>query len=99
MLSGLDVGNSNPMYSPPEEFAYSNANDGAELVQVHAHHQQQQQLAEPNYPSPTSTITPRDSPHAQDVEPVAPVTASVPISSSSELAFALEGKPDQVFGF
>ncbi|KAF4620674.1 hypothetical protein D9613_000810 [Agrocybe pediades] len=94
MLSGLDVGNANPMYSPPEEFAYSNANEGAELVSVHAHQQHQQQ-PEPNYPSPTSTITPRDSPHAQDMSAVAPVTNPVSISSSSELAYALEGKPDQ----
>ncbi|PPQ93722.1 hypothetical protein CVT25_013062 [Psilocybe cyanescens] len=106
MLSGLDVGNGAENmhvgnYSPHEDYQFSNATDGVELVSSsdiqhhHQHHQQaQQQNPEANYPSPTSTITPRDSPHAQDAAVVAG-TPPVPISTSSELAFALESKSNQ----
>jgi hypothetical protein len=111
MLSGLDVGSHGEhgmhlaTYSPHEveEYAFSSASEGVELVSSaspadvhHQHHQhQQQQQQSPNYPSPASTITPRDSPHAQDASAAGVGTSNVPISTSSELAFALESKPDQ----
>jgi len=44
------------------------------------------------YPSPSSTVSPGSSPQTQDVN-----STIVPISRSSELAYALHIKPDQVF--
>ncbi|KAF8894007.1 hypothetical protein BD779DRAFT_969147 [Infundibulicybe gibba] len=46
-----------------------------------------------SYASPTSTISPGGSPHIPGVSPI-----NVPISRSSELAFALQGKPDETQG-
>ncbi|KAF8161236.1 hypothetical protein B0H34DRAFT_796056 [Crassisporium funariophilum] len=102
LMSGLDVGShiehmplNLPTYSPHEDYAFARQGDGVELIGAnemhHRHHQQQQQQhhqAEGSYPSPASTISPRGSPHVQDAP-----TSSVPISTSSELAFALESKP------
>lgn len=62
------------------------------------HQSQMQQPAEMSYPSPASTISAQGSPHVQDIS-VASVANNgdvVTISTSSELAFALEGKPEQV---
>jgi hypothetical protein len=90
-------------FSPHEEYNFANATKELIVPADIAHHQQQQtqvqqpqqqQHTEGSYPSPTNTISPRDaqSPHVQD----APAPIGVPISTSSELAFALESKPDQV---
>jgi len=49
------------------------------------HHRQEQQQVEGSYPSPASTISAHGTPHSRD--------PAVPISTSSELAFALESKP------
>ena len=96
-MSGLDVNgqvehmqNSLANYSPHEDYSYASTNDGVELINSREmHHHQQQQQAEGSYPSPTSTISPHGTPHSRD--------PAVPISTSSELAFALESKPsDQV---
>ncbi|KAH9485044.1 Homeobox protein HD-10 [Psilocybe cubensis] len=106
MMSGLDVGHGAesmhvPTYTPQEDYQYSNVTDGVELTATsnvqHQHHHQQQQVqpnSDPNYPSPTSTITPRDSPHAQDTT-VVTGTPPISISTSSELAFALDSKSNQ----
>jgi hypothetical protein len=96
-MSGLDVNgqvehmqNSLANYVPHEDYSYARTNDGVELInsrEIHRHQRQRQQ-AESSYPSPTSTIS-HGTPHSRD--------PAVPISTSSELAFALEGKPsDQV---
>lgn len=98
-MSRLDVNGQvkhiqNPLvnYPPHEDYSYARTNDGVELInsrEMH-HTQQQQQAAEGLYPSPTSTISLHGTPHSREV--------GMPISTSSELAFALEGKPtDQVF--
>lgn len=95
-MSRLDVNgqvkhmqNSLVNYPPHEDYSYTRTNDGVELInsrEMHHNQQQQQQAAEGSYPSPASTI----SPHSRDL--------AMPISTSSELAFALESKPtDQVF--
>ncbi|KAF8897089.1 hypothetical protein CPB84DRAFT_1748124 [Gymnopilus junonius] len=95
MLSGLNVeGQVEQMqnsvgYASQEEYSFPNAMELVTSTDVHRHQQQQQV----NYPSPTSTITSRDSPHNASVTVGTP---NVPISTSSELAFALESKPDQV---
>lgn len=97
LMSRLDVNGQvkhmqNPLvnYPPHEDYSYTRTNDGVELIsprEVH-HNQQQQQAEEGSYPSPASTI----SPHSRDL--------AMSISTSSELAFALESKPtDQVFFF
>ena len=98
LMSGLDVNgqvkhmqNSLVNYPPHEDYSYVRTNDAVELVnscEMH-HSQQQQQAAESLYPSPTSTISLHGNPHSRDL--------AMPISTSSELAFALESKPaDQV---
>ncbi|PPQ66309.1 hypothetical protein CVT24_007306 [Panaeolus cyanescens] len=69
--------------------------------QTQPQQQQQSQLQQPaemSYPSPASTISAQGSPHVQDLPVTSvPNTGSDPvtISTSSELAFALEGRPDQ----
>lgn len=98
-MSGLDVNgrveqiqNSLNLanYSPHEDYSYARANDGVELINVREMHHQQQ--TEGSYPSPASTISPHGTPHSRD--------PAVPISTTSELAFALESKPtDQVACF
>ena len=100
LMSGLDVNgqiehaqqNSLNLasYSPHEDYSYVRGNEGVELINSRdIHHHQQQQQAEGSYPSPASTISPHGTPHSRD--------PAVPISTSSELAFALESKPsDQV---
>ncbi|KAF9485939.1 hypothetical protein BDN70DRAFT_365134 [Pholiota conissans] len=108
LLSELELTNQHDLhqsmalasYSPHEEYHFANAakdlvvpaDVGLQQQQLQ-HPQVQQPHTEGSYPSPTSTISPRDtqSPHAQD----ASASVGVPISTSSELAFALEGKPDQ----
>ena len=96
LMSRLDVNgqvkhmqNSLINYPPHEDYTYTRTNDGVELInsrEMQHNQQQQQQTAEDSYPSPASTI----SPHSRDL--------AMPISTSSELAFALESKPtDQVF--
>ena len=99
LMSRLDVNGQvkhmqNPLvdYPPREDYSYARTNDGVELINSREMHhnqqqqQQQQQDTEGSYPSPASTI----SPHSRDL--------TMPISTSSELAFALESKPtDQVF--
>lgn len=94
MMSGLDV---NPQtgltehrtlglgsYSPHDDYNLSRTN-GGELVAI-AELNDQPHLS---YPSPTSTISAGGSPHAQDAPP-----SAVPISQSSELAYALS-QPNQ----
>jgi hypothetical protein len=78
---------------------------------LHLHHQhieqpqvQQHQSQEASYPSPTSTISAmspgggRQSPSAQAGSAPVDVSSSVPISTSSELAFALENKSEPLVG-
>jgi hypothetical protein len=76
-------------YPPHEDYSYARTNDGVELInsrEMHHNQLQQEEAAEGSYPSPASTI----SPHSRDL--------AMPISTSSELAFALESKPtDKVF--
>ena len=94
-MSRLDVNgqvkhmqNSMVNYPPHEDYSYTRTNDGVELInsrEIRHNQQQQQQATEGSYPSPASTI----SPHSRDL--------AMSISTSSELAFALESKPtDQV---
>lgn len=85
----------NPLvnYRPHEDYSYARTNGGVELInsrEMHHNQQQQQQAAaEGSYPSPASTISLHGT-HSRDL--------AMPISTSSELAFALESKPtDQVF--
>jgi hypothetical protein len=79
-------------YPPHEDYSYARTNDSVELInprEMH-HNQQQQQATEGSYSSPASTISLHGTPHSRDL--------AMPISTSSELAFALESKPtDQVF--
>jgi len=99
LMSGLDVnGQVEQMqnslnlanYSPHEDYSYVRTNDGVELINVREIHHHQQQT-ESSYASPTPTISPHGTPHSRD--------PAVPISTSSELAFALESKPtDQIPG-
>ena len=95
LMSRLDVNgrvkhmqNSLVNYPPHEDYSYTRTNDGVELInsrEMHHNQQQQEQATEGSYPSPASTITS----HSRDL--------AMPISTSSELAFALESKPtDQV---
>jgi len=73
-------------YRTDEDYSYVRTNDGVELINSREmHHRQQQQQVEGSYPSPASTISPHGTPHSGD--------PTVPISTSSELAFALESKP------
>jgi hypothetical protein len=80
---------------------------------LHLHHQhieqpqvpqlEQQRSQEASYPSPTSTISTMSpggsqSPRAQAGSAPVGVSPSVPISTSSELAFALENKSEQQVG-
>ena len=99
-MSGLDVNGQvkhmqRPLvnYPPHEDYSYTRTNDGVELInsrEMHHNQQQQQQATEGSYPSPASTISLHGTPHSRD--------HAMPISTSSELAFALESKPtDQVF--
>jgi len=96
LISGLDVNHRLNLgnYSPHEDYSYARPNDGVELInscEIHHHQQQQQQQTEGAYPSPASTISAHGTPHSRD--------PAVPISTSSELAFALESKPiDQTSG-
>jgi len=103
-MSGLDVNGqvehmtnslNHANYSPHADYSYARTNDGVELIntgEMHHQQQQQQQQMEGSYPSPASTISPVGTPHSRD-----PPAAAVPISTASELAFALENKPtDQV---
>ena len=100
MLSGLGVSNQldhmhtpAPMsvafgaaaggYSPHDEFAYP---EGVELVD------QQEDVHQPQFASPSSTISPGSEPGSTGQSPHAQDASSVPISTSSELAFALESK-------
>ena len=80
-------------YPPHEDYPYARTNDSVELInssEIHHNQQQQQQTTEGSYPSPASTISVHGTPHSRDL--------AMSISTSSELAFALESKPtDQVF--
>lgn len=94
MMSGLEVNGQvehmqNLASYSPEDYSYARTNDGVELINSREIHHHQEEQTEGSYPSPTSTISPHGTPHSRD--------PTVPISTSSELAFALEGKPtDQV---
>lgn len=93
MMSSLDVnGISEGIASTLDQAAYINHDDlqSSEVVRV----DESGGCSESStYPSPTSTISPGigGSPHAHDTPP-----ASVPISRSSELAYALQSQPEQV---
>jgi hypothetical protein len=78
-------------YPPREDYSYARTNDGVELTNAHEvhHNQQQQQATEGSYSSPASTISLHGTPHSRDL--------AMPISTSSELAFALERPTDLVF--
>jgi hypothetical protein len=97
-MSGLDVNGQVKhmqnilVYPPHDDYTYARTNDGVELINSREiHHRQQQQQVEGSYPSPASTISPHGTPHSRD--------PTVPISTSSDLAFALESKPtDQTPG-
>ncbi|KAJ3514804.1 hypothetical protein NLJ89_g2170 [Agrocybe chaxingu] len=102
---GLGIGAAVGYPPTHEEYTFSaSAGEGLELVSGsvtdgHLHQQQSaDQQQQEQYPSPASTIAPNSNgqspqPRAQD-----PPSANVPISTSSELAFALEGKPGQSSG-
>lgn len=95
-MSGLDVNgmpHPNPSDAHSGQGTYSPHNagiasvlDGTDVVSANTSSDDTSA-----YPSPTSTISPGDSPHAQDA-----LSSSVPISRSSELAFALHSQSDQV---
>jgi len=101
-------------YSPHEDCVFTDSPDAVNSVGassdrhlLHIEHpslQQQQQEQLPQeaspYPSPTLTISSRgiQSPHVQGSSTPVSVPPSVPISTSSELAFALENKPEQQVG-
>jgi hypothetical protein len=75
-------------YPSREDYSYARTNDGVELTnprEMHHNQQQQQQATEGSYSSPASTISLHGTPHSRDL--------AMPISTSSELAFALESKP------
>ena len=94
---------------PHEHYTFTHSSDGAELVgtssDLHLHpqpqvQQQQQRSEEACYPSPTSTISAASrgasqSPCSQAGSAPVGVSPNVPISTASELAFALENKSEQ----
>lgn len=95
METGVVVG-----YSPPEQYASYQGTEGRPLVHSEVHQLQQQQQDEPEslqhcqtYASPItpSTVTGSDmqTPHAHE-------PPTILMSSSSELAFALESKTPEL---
>ena len=101
-------------FSPHEHYAFTNSSDGVALVgtagDLHRHQHieqarvqqlEQQQSQEASYPSPASTMSSgggSQSPHAQTGSAPVGVSPNMPISTSSELAFALENKSEQQVG-
>lgn len=90
-MSGLDV---NGM--PEEHNAYVPLEDPnvANIVKASHNDTSMEFLAYSSHPSPTSTISPEHigNPHGQNTS-----SSVLPISRSSELAFALQSPDEQVF--
>ncbi|TFK54106.1 hypothetical protein OE88DRAFT_1152296 [Heliocybe sulcata] len=85
-FSGLDVG------SPPGAATFSSPDVRAADASLSPQHDQDS-AASSAYPSPGSTVSPGGSPRIQE-----PVPQGIPISKSSELAYALEVKQEEVRG-
>ncbi|KAF9012467.1 hypothetical protein BDQ17DRAFT_1419855 [Cyathus striatus] len=78
-------------YGPQDEFSASTA-DGVSVIEGG----DSRTDSSASYPSPASTISPGGgSPHTQDGQPATTPPSTVPISRTSELAFALQSRPDQ----
>jgi hypothetical protein len=90
LMSGLDV---NGM--PKEHNSYV-PHDDSGIIKANRDEVSMEFLAYSSHPSPTSTISPEHggSPHVQNNS-----SSALPISRSSELAFALQSPDEQVFDF
>lgn len=93
LMSGLDV---NGM--PEEHVSYVPHDDSnvTGIVKANSNEASMEFIAYSSHPSPTSTISPENSgsTHVQNVP-----SSTLPISRSSELAFALQTPDDQVLNF
>ena len=93
LMSGLDV---NGMPEEHNSYVPHDDSDVQAIVKANQNEASMEFLAYSSHPSPTSTISPEHggSPHVQNNS-----SSSLPISRSSELAFALHSPDEQVFYF